>query len=68
MLFNFKAVLYAGNIAYPKKLVIIFEDSKYSTSIINYTSITTEWSQRFYIKNCNKKSFVHFKLISVDRK
>lgn len=67
-LFNFKAILYAGNKTQPKKLVIVFEDSRYSTQVNSCVSLTTEWHQRFCIRSCKKHSYVYFKLISVGQK
>lgn len=67
-LFNFKAILYAGNKTHPKQLVIILQDSRYSTQVSNCISLTTEWHQRFAIRSCKKHSSIYFKLISVGQK
>ena len=58
-------MLYAGNKSAPKKLVIVFEDSRYSTDTALCNSLTTEWPQRFGIRNCREGASIFFCLCSV---
>jgi hypothetical protein len=59
---NFKATVYHTQLESHKRLLIIFEDSRYATETVACERLVAKWDKRFGIRNCRESSYIYFRL------